>query len=68
MAVTIKYMECLLFLQPSQPLLRILDLRNLRINVFPQVEEFLVMLYSVGLPSLSAFLLTSITQLQSHLI
>ena len=35
-------------LQPSQPLLRILNLSNTRISVFPGVEEFLVMLYGFG--------------------
>jgi hypothetical protein len=34
-----------LILQPSQPLLRILNFRNTRISVFPEVEEFLVMLF-----------------------
>ena len=31
--------------QPSQPLLRILNLSYTRISVFPEVKEFLVMLY-----------------------
>jgi len=39
----------LLTLQPSQPLLRILYFSNTRVSVFPEVEEFLIMLY--GLPS-----------------
>ncbi|NIM58384.1 MAG: hypothetical protein GTO16_05490 [Candidatus Aminicenantes bacterium] len=34
----------LLTLQPSQPLLRILNLSYSRISVFPEGEEFLVML------------------------
>jgi hypothetical protein len=33
-----------LTLQPSQPLLRILNFRNARVSVFPEVEEFLVIL------------------------
>ena len=32
-------------LQPSQPLPGILDLNNTRVSVFPEVEEFLGMLY-----------------------
>ncbi len=31
--------------QPSHPLLRILNLSDTRVSVFPEVEEFLVMLY-----------------------
>ena len=34
----------LLALQSSQPLLRILNLSNTRVSVFPEVEEFLVIL------------------------
>jgi hypothetical protein len=36
--------------QPSQPLLCILNLSKTRISVFPEVEEFLVMLYGFGFP------------------
>jgi hypothetical protein len=35
----------LLTLQPSQPLLRILNLSNARVSVLPEVEEFLLMFY-----------------------
>jgi len=42
----------LLVSQPIHPLLRILYLRNAGVSVFPKVEEFLVMLYSVALPTL----------------
>jgi hypothetical protein len=42
-------MRGLLAFQPSQPLPRILNLSITRISVFPEVEEFLVML--IGLPS-----------------
>jgi len=38
-------------------LLRILNLNNTRVSVFPEVEEFLVMLYGFGLP---AFLLDKV--------
>jgi len=36
--------------QPSQPLLRIFNLSNSRVSVFPEIEEFLVMLYGFGSP------------------
>jgi hypothetical protein len=35
---------------PSQPPAGILDLSNARASVFPEVEEFLVMLYSFPFP------------------
>jgi len=38
----------LLPLQSSQPLPRVLNLRNTRVSIFPEVEEFLVMLYGDG--------------------
>ncbi|NIO47821.1 MAG: hypothetical protein GTN73_00050 [Candidatus Aminicenantes bacterium] len=38
-----------LTLQPSQPLPGILYLSNTRVSVFPEVEEFLVMLYGYAL-------------------
>jgi hypothetical protein len=44
----ISYMGKLLAFQPSQPLLRILNLRNTRVSVFPEVKEFFVMLYGFG--------------------
>jgi len=34
--------------QPSQPLYGILNLGYTRVSVFPEVEEFLVMLYGDG--------------------
>ena len=37
--------------QPSQPLLRILYLSYPQVGVFPEVEEFLVMLYGFALPA-----------------
>jgi hypothetical protein len=37
----------LVSLQPSQPLPRILNLNKTRVSVFPDVEEFLVMLYGL---------------------
>jgi len=37
--------EKLLALQSSQPLLRILNFSNTRVSVFPEVEEFLMILY-----------------------
>ncbi len=39
----------LLSSQPSQPLLRILNLSNTRVSVFPEVEEFFIMIYGFGL-------------------
>jgi hypothetical protein len=36
-----------LALQSSHPLLRILNLRNTRISVLLEIEEFLVMLYGI---------------------
>ena len=42
------------FTPASRPLLRMLDLRNTRLDVFPEPEEFLVMFYGFDLP---AFLL-----------
>ncbi len=41
----------LLTLQSSQPLLRIFNLSNTRICVFPEVEEFFVVLYGFYLPN-----------------
>jgi hypothetical protein len=37
-------MGMLLAFQSSQPLLRVLNLRNARVSVFPEVDEFLIML------------------------
>jgi len=34
----------LLALQPSQPLLRILHLNNTMVSIFPESEEFLIMI------------------------
>ena len=40
------YLDRKLFpFQYSQPLLRILQLRNTRVSVFPKLEEFLVVVY-----------------------
>ncbi len=38
----------LLPFQSSQPLIRIFNLSNARVSVFPEFEEFLVMLYGFG--------------------
>jgi len=40
----------LMILQPSHPLLRILNLSNTRVSVLPEGEEFLVMLYGFAFP------------------
>jgi len=45
--------------EASQPLPCILNLRNTRISVFPEGEEFLVMLYGFAFP---AFLLINLAQ------
>jgi hypothetical protein len=49
-----KLLSIIFFLQPSHPLLRIHNLRNARVSVLPEVEEFLIVLYGFALP---AFLL-----------
>ncbi len=56
-----------LFFQPSQPLLRIFHFSNTRVSIFPEGEEFLVMLYAFGakgritdIPTRSTFLSKSI--------
>jgi len=41
-------LECSGELQRGQPLPGILDLRQARVSVFPEGEEFLVMLYGFG--------------------
>jgi hypothetical protein len=43
-----KEKKALITLQPSQPLLSILNLGNTRVSVFPEIEEFLVMLDGFG--------------------
>jgi len=35
--------------QPSQPLLSILNLSNTRVSVFPEVKEFIIILYGFAL-------------------
>ncbi len=42
-------------LQPSQPLLRIFHFREIGIGVFPEGEEFLVVLYGYTFPSFLRF-------------
>jgi uncharacterized protein (UPF0332 family) len=42
-------------LQPSQPLLRIFHFREIGIGVFPEGEEFLVVLYGYTFPSFLCF-------------
>jgi len=37
-------------LQPSQPLLGVINLSNTKISAFPEVEEFLVVLHSFVSP------------------
>lgn len=50
------YLDRKLFpFQPSQPLLRILQLRYPRISILPQLEEFLVVLYGYTFPSFLRF-------------
>jgi hypothetical protein len=44
--------------QPRQPLLSILNLSNIRVSVFPEVKEFIIMLYGFALrpgPKLTRF-------------
>lgn len=38
----------LVVLQPSQPLLRILNFSNTRVSVFPEGEEFLILSLNFG--------------------
>ena len=49
--------QFLLCPEASHPLLRILNFRNTRISVFPEVEEFLVMLDGFGFPAFLLFIL-----------
>jgi hypothetical protein len=35
--------------QPSQPLLSILNLSNTRVSVFPEVKEFIIIIYGFAL-------------------
>ncbi len=44
-----------LHLQPSHSLLCILNLSNTRVSVLPEIEEFLVMLYSFAFPAFLRF-------------
>jgi len=39
-----------LTLQPSQPFPGILNLMDTRISIFPELEEFSIMLYGFGFP------------------
>ena len=48
-------MKVLLALQPSQPHLRILNLKDTRISIFPEIEEFLVMIFGFDLPAFIFF-------------
>ncbi len=57
------YRQFLFIQEPNQPLLRILNLSNTTVSIFPEVEEFLVMLYSFGLHAFWLFIIKSLRNL-----